>query len=220
MLNNLLSLFLKPNCPLCQRSAEELFCEYCYEKLTSCELNFDQQQKFISANFLLLSWAKYDREVKRALATLKYKQQKDIGEVLGIWLGEAWLKQKNKQKYPHLIVTPIPCHQEKLKTRGYNQAELIARGFSQVTGYPVKSNLLTRQKKTEAMYGLKIKERKENIRQAFKLGKDYASIPKSRSILIIDDIYTTGTTVEEAIHILQQGQLKTIGVATVCRVKV
>ena len=107
-----------------------------------------------------------------------------------------------------------------MQTRGYNQADLIARGFTQVTGYNLKSNLLIRQKQTEAMFGLNMKQRQENIDQAFKLGKDYGSVKKSDPVLIIDDIYTTGTTVAEAQRILTKAKLKTIGVATVCRVQV
>ena len=220
MLNRLLSLFLKPNCPLCQRSAQEVFCDYCNQKLADCQLDFSQQQRSISSNFILLSWGKYDRELKRALALLKYKRQKAIGEILGIWLGQTWLDHGYDKKYPNLIITPIPCHSERLKTRGYNQADLIARGFAEVTGYSLKSHLLSRQKNTEAMFGLDINKRKKNIKQAFKLGADYRKLNKSRSILIIDDIYTTGTTVNEANRVLQQANLNTIGVATVCRVRV
>ena len=220
MLNRLLSLFLKPNCPLCQRSADEVFCDYCQQKLTDCQLNFTQQRKTIDNNFILLSWGKYDRDLKKALASLKYNQQTAIGEELGIWLGEAWLKHFNHRQYPRVTVIPIPCHPKKLQTRGYNQADLIARGFTQVTGYNLKSNLLIRQKQTEAMFGLNMKQRQENIDQAFKLGKDYGSVKKSDPVLIIDDIYTTGTTVAEAQRILTKAKLKTIGVATVCRVQV
>ena len=217
MLNRLLSLFLKPNCPLCQRPADELFCEYCVDKLSSCKFNH-HYQKWITPDFLLFSWGKYDRDLKRAIALLKYNQQPEIGEILGEWLGRAWLELGNKKKYPQLTVIPIPAHSQRLQTRGYNQAELIARGFCDITGYQLKTNLLIREKDTEAMFGLNLAQRKENISEAFKIGQDYQKISQNQNILIIDDIYTTGTTVNEAKQVLQKANLKTVGVATVSRV--
>ena len=217
MLNRFLSLFLKPNCPLCQRPADELFCEYCLDKLSSCELNH-QYQKFITPDFFLFSWGKYDSELKRAIASLKYNQQPEIGHILGEWLGKAWLKLGNKNQYPQLIIIPIPSHPQRRKTRGYNQAELIARGFCKITGYQLKTHLLIREKDTEAMFGLNLAQRKENIHQAFKIGIDYPQISPGQNILIIDDIYTSGTTVNEAQQVLQKANLKTIGVATASRV--
>lgn len=217
MFNRILSLFLKPNCPLCQRSAEDIFCQYCLHKLWNCQLKHNQE-KLIQANFLLFSWGKYDRDLKRAIAVLKYQQKPEIGEILGRWLGQAWLSSGHQQKYPHLVVIPIPLHPEKMKIRGYNQAELIARGFCQITGYPLKNNLLSRTKNTEAMFGLNLAQRQDNIKQAFRINQGKQLIKASSPILMVDDIYTTGTTVSEIKRILAQNNLQTIGVATVSRV--
>ncbi|BAQ60966.1 ComF family protein [Geminocystis sp. NIES-3708] len=213
MLNNFLSLFLKSNCPLCQRNADNIICQYCEQKLLSCQLT--NYKQFGQSDFLLFAWGKYDSYLKRAIAALKYDKNKAIGELLGNWLGEAWLQSGNKKKYPQLMVIPIPLHEDKLKTRGFNQAELIANGFCQVTGYPLQRKLLMRIKNTEAMFGLNPQQRQKNISQAFCLGKDYTKINKYNKILIIDDIYTTGITVNEAIQVLNKVKLKTIGVATV-----
>lgn len=217
MFNRLLSLFLKPNCPLCQRSTEDVFCQYCVDKLSSCQLKHDYEN-LIQPDFFLFSWGKYDRDLKRAIAFLKYEQKPEIGEALGRWLGQAWVTSGNQQKYPQLIVIPIPSHRDKIKTRGYNQAELIARGFCQITRYPLKNNLLSREKDTEAMFGLNLSQRKDNIKQAFAIKKTHPPIKKSSHILIIDDIYTTGTTVNEVKRILEIANFTTIGVATVSKV--
>jgi ComF family protein len=163
----------------------------------------------------LFSWGKYDRDLKRAIASLKYQNQPEIGEILGRWLGESWLKSGYCQKYPHLIVIPVPLHQDRIKIRGYNQAELIARGFCQITRYSLKNNLVMRTKNTEAMFGLNLVQRQENIQKAFRVSQGYQQIKTSQQILIIDDIYTTGTTVRAIKKILDQVNLQTIGVATV-----
>ena len=219
MFNRLLSLFLKPNCPLCQRTADDVFCQYCIDKLSSCKLRHSHE-KLIQADFVLFSWGKYDRDLKRAIASLKYQHHPEIGEILGNWLGQAWLKSGNKQKYPHLIVIPVPSHRDKIKIRGYNQAELIARGFCQVTRYPLKNNLVLRKINTQAMFGLNLSQRRKNIKQAFRISDSYQQLKTSQKILIIDDIYTTGTTVDEIKRILENAQLQTIGVATVSRVNI
>jgi ComF family protein len=213
MLNNILSLFLKSNCPLCQRTVSDIICRYCEQKLLTCQLT--NYKQFGKPDFFLFSWGKYDSYLKRAIAALKYDQNKAMGELFGDWLAEAWLESGNKKKYPQLTVIPIPLHPDKLKTRGFNQAELIARSFCQVTNYQLKTNLIIRVKNTEAMFGLTPQQRRKNIDQAFNLGKDYGKVNKSQDILIIDDIYTTGMTVNEATRVLIKGKLKTIGVATI-----
>ena len=216
MLNRLLSLFLKPNCPLCQRSADDVFCQYCLAKLSYCRLKNHQQ--LIDSDFFVFAWGKYDRDLKRAIASLKYDNQENIGEIFGIWLGKTWLKLGKKKQYPQLTIVPIPLHPHKKQLRGYNQAELIARGFCHITNYSCKTNLLLRNKDTEAMFGLNPQQRKQNIRNAFKIGADMTKLSKNQQILIVDDIYTTGTTAIEARSVLNKARLKTIGIATVSRV--
>lgn len=213
MFNEFLSLFLKSNCPLCERSAKNILCSYCREKLQSCQLS--QPYFSLSSDFFLFAWGKYDSYLKRAIAQLKYDKKKEIGELMGNWLGEKWLQMGKKREYPSLIITPIPLHKEKLKMRGFNQAELIASGFCDVTGYSLKPNLLSRVKNTSAMFSLKKEEREGNMKEAFELGKDYKTVKSSAQILIIDDIYTTGATVKEAKQKLKQGKLTVIGVAVV-----
>jgi ComF family protein len=215
MLNHLLSLFLKPNCPFCQRSAEEVFCNYCSRNLFSCE--FNPSLMMIEDNFLIFPWGKYDRYLKRAIAQLKFQSQPEIGEILGEWLGQKWVQSSYHKKYSSLVVIPVPAHKERIKTRGYNQAELIAHGFCHITKYPLHKNLVIRQKNTQAMYGLNLREKKINIQQAFKIGKDYQKIKPQDQILIIDDIYTTGTTVNEIKKVLTDRHLNVIGVATVSK---
>lgn len=213
MLKEILSLFLTSSCCLCEGKTRKVICSYCENKLLSCQVS--QPYYLITSDFFLFAWGRYDSYLKRAIANLKYDNYKDIGYLMGTWLGQKWLEDGYKKKYPQLTVIPIPLHEKKLKMRGFNQAELIARGFCEKTGYSVKTELLSRVKDTKAMFGLNPEERETNIRQAFTLGKDYKKINTSQEILIVDDIYTTGATVKEAKAILKSGNLKIIGVATV-----
>ncbi|BAQ65404.1 ComF family protein [Geminocystis sp. NIES-3709] len=217
MLKNILSLFLKSNCPLCQRSTDDIICRYCEQKLRCCQLT--NYKQFSRQNYLLFSWGKYDDYLKRSIAAFKYDKNREIGELFGRWLGEAWLQSGNKKTYPKLTVIPIPLHSEKLKMRGFNQAELIAQSFCHITGYAIKTELLIRVKNTEAMFSLTPQQKKANIDKAFRIGKDYQKINKTQEILMIDDIYTTGTTVDEGIKVLVNAKLKPLGVATVSLTK-
>lgn len=207
MLKSFLSLFLQQNCPLCKRCTEQEICQDCLRQIKSQQ--FKNTAQFWSGELPLFVWGNYEGKLKQAIAALKYDQHEELGLIMGQWIGQAWLNTSLVQH--HLSVIPIPIHAQKLKERGFNQAELIAKGFSQVTGYPIQPQALIRSKETKAMYSLKPKEREENLKNAFKIGK----IGQSKlNVLLIDDIYTTGTTAKEAIKCLRSHDVPVIGIAT------
>ncbi len=213
MLNKLLSLFFKSNCSICQRSTGKIICGYCTKQLKSCELT--NYTELWNEELPIFIWGKYQGYLKRAIATFKYQSHPELGEILGEWLAKSWLDTGLNSCYQKVTVTPIPMYQQKLKERGFNQAELIARRFCQITGYPLKPNLLKRVRNTEAMFGLKPTQRLQNIKDALTIGQDYPHFNRQSSVLIIDDIYTTGTTVKEANKILKQHQINVLGVAVI-----
>lgn len=91
------------------------------------------------------------------------------------------------------IIIPVPISKEKMEQRGYNQADLIAERISSYTGIPVESSLVTRIRNTSPMKELTRTERMKNLKGAFKIG---AIDVKCRNVLIVDDIYTTGSTLD------------------------
>ncbi len=210
MFKSILSIFLQDNCPLCQRSTHQEICYDCQRQLKSCQLK--HPQKFWQGDLPLFPWGQYDGKLKQAIASLKYDKNPQIGELLGFWLGESWQKYSLIKTTKKPLVIPIPLHSTKQKIRGFNQAEIIARGFCQVTRYPLKAQGLVRIRQTQAMFGLTIEQRKNNIKQVFRLGKYLQNYPLSVPVLLIDDIYTTGTTVNEATIILQNHGIKVLGV--------
>lgn len=100
-----------------------------------------------------------------------------------------WLKAVN----PDCLI-PVPIHSSKLKKRGYNQAELISKELSRLSGIPTDTSLLLRAKKTNPLKELSLKERQNNLKKAFKIGVNDV---KLKTGVIIDDIYTTGSTIDE-----------------------
>ena len=219
MWKSFLSLWLKFPCPLCQRTAEDIVCQYCQKKLESYQLK--NSQALWTRDLPVFAWGRYEGELKRAIATLKYHNHPEIGILLGKWLGKTWRKNNLIPPSQMLTIVPIPLHQTKLRSRGFNQAASLAKGFCQATGNYLELEALIRIKASKAMFGLNPAQRKENLANAFALNKNWQKSSRSRPILLVDDIYTTGTTIREAQRILHQHNLKVLGaivVATPCKV--
>jgi ComF family protein len=208
LVKSFLNLFLKSDCPLCQRPATAEFCPYCRKQLQRCQLAtpgrlWDSEQA-------VFVWGEYGGALKRAIAAFKYENNPQLGKPLGGWLAEAWLN------YPELAidkltVVPIPLHKEKLKQRGFNQAELLAQSFCELTGLPLQRHGLERVKYTQPLFELSAQERQAEMKDALILGKDFRRrLPRDR-VLLVDDIYTSGTTVKSAIKILKQSGISVYG---------
>ena len=212
MLKQLLSVFLESHCEFCQRTTVDTLCEYCFLRLASHQLSKCDRLKLYKLKSVF-AWGRYDGQLKRAIALMKYQNQPEIGNLLGTQLGLAWIDSK-LAKLPHQItVVPIPMHPKKQKERGFNQAEIIAKSFCRITGYQKSGRVLVRTRETEAMFNLNSRtERAKNLQGALQVDR----IPKY-PVLLIDDIYTTGTTVNEAVKILQQKKIKVIGVAVAAK---
>lgn len=214
MLKSFLSLFLKSSCPLCQRSANDIICPYCDRNLQAEKLVPHYQ--YWQGDLPLFAWGKYGGKLKRAIATMKYESHPELAELMGNWLAKAWLSSAVSKKAPkQLTIVPIPLYQQKLKERGFNQAEVIAKSFCQLTGYILQKQGLERIKDTKPMFGLNAIERQENIRGALGIGKDFQTRHPNSPVLLVDDIYTRGTTVTEARKILTHKGIKVFGVITV-----
>lgn len=207
-----LNLFVQSNCPLCQRPASEEFCEYCHKQLQKCRLTGSNNSKNNLLSPPVIAWGAYGGAIKRAIATMKYNNHPEIARPLGEWLGEVWLQEYGSKG--SFMVVPIPMHPEKEKERGFNQATLIAKSFCETTGLKLKVNGLQRVKATEALFGLSPTERKETLIQAFDIGKDFRK-PPNVPVILVDDIYTTGTTVNSAVEILSKSGITVSGVAAV-----
>ncbi len=213
MFKGLLSLFLKSNCPLCQRPAESTVCHDCERKLQASRLSNPLQ--FWQQDLPLFVWGHYEGQLKRAIAVFKYENHPELGEFFGYSLGENWLKCNLLKKFPQLTVIPVPLHAQKQKERGFNQAELIAKAFCHITRYPLQNQGLMRIRNTDALFNLNPQERQANVQQAFRLGRGLAQQPMKQPILLVDDIYTTGTTARECVKVLNAHQFPVLGVVAI-----
>lgn len=97
----------------------------------------------------------------------------------------------------------MPLHKSKLKERGFNQAYLLARGISKSVGIPVVENYLLRSHKTKAQKRLNDRERANNLQGAFTVNPAYSFASYSK-VMLVDDIYTTGSTIDACAEVLLQ----------------
>ncbi len=221
----LLTLFLRSACPLCQRSTASAFCPACQRQLKHCQLA--SHQELLPNGLDLYAWGKYGGALRRAIAALKYENKPQIARPLGQWLGQGWLAQADQ--HPHRspdnrdqllnrspIVVPIPLHPAKQRKRGYNQAELLAEGFCQVTGLKLSPQGLRRVRETEAQFALSADDRAHNLAGAFSANSALQQ-RSSTSVLILDDIYTTGATIKAAVQAFQAQGIAVQGLVVLAR---
>jgi ComF family protein len=205
-----LNLFLKSNCPLCDRTAQQVFCKYCERQIQDCQLV--RPDRFWQGDLPLFAWGKYEGSVKQSIGKLKYDGHRSIGNLYGEWLADSWQKSTPLGVPTKLIVIPIPLHPEKLANRCFNQAELIARSFCQITGAKLDLSL-QRTRSTVAQFGLSKSARQENVAGAFSLVN--SSLKPGAMVLLIDDIYTTGATVRSAALVIRSIEVNVCGVAVI-----
>ena len=205
LFKQLLSLFLELPCSLCDRNTPDIICPYCQKKLQSHQL--DHPDRWWRGNLPVFAWGKYDGQLKQAIANLKYHNQPEIGIILGSYLGKVWLNSSVVKHQAKITVVPIPLYREKFKVRGFNQAEVIAKGFCQETGYLLNRKGLIRRRDTKAMFGLNPSERSKNLQDAFTVGQNIPRFP----VLLLDDIYTAGTTVKEAAKVFRKKNVNVLG---------
>lgn len=109
------------------------------------------------------------------------------------------------------IIIPIPLHRKRMEKRGYNQAELIAEALGKTLCIPVDSRLMKRKVNTRPQKELDYRERKQNMKNAFLLKGEN----RYRRILLVDDIYTTGSTIEAAAELLKRNGAENVFFLTI-----
>jgi ComF family protein len=113
------------------------------------------------------------------------------------------------------LIIPVPLHPKRLRWRGFNQSLLLARQVSRMYEVPVDPFLLYRSRETPPQTQLTEEERRKNVRGAFAM--DAAKPLKGKSVLLVDDVYTSGATVNECSRVLVRGGAKTVHVLTLAR---
>lgn len=198
-----------------------LLCRVCGEKLFSaytqtedgplCGLCRRVKPEFRRA----VAYGSYDGELRELIHLFKYNGIKPAGAVLAKRLALS-IKELSLPK--RLVLIPVPLWTGKRKSRGFNQAEAIAKAFlnnQQPDGIQLDTATLVRSRQTASQTGLTRRQRRANVRGAFAVTRPERI--RGRSVLLIDDVMTTGTTVNECARVLRRAGAKEIFVATVAR---
>lgn len=162
-----------------------------------------------------VAYGSYDGGLRELIHLLKYQQVRPAAAVLGRMLQEA---MASLQDLPgNLVVVPVPLHRKKLRQRGFNQVELIARAALKLGGErrTLWPKAIERRRETKSQTGLSNHQRRENMRGAFVVSSPQAV--SGREVLLVDDVFTTGTTVSECARVLRRAGAYKVLVATVAR---
>ena len=218
MLKDLFGLVFPQKCPGCGNVLVRQEKEICLTCLT--ELPQGNFHRFPTDNPLYFRFAGkvpieaavaryyFDKQgrMKRIVQALKYKDRPRIGTYLGADWG-GLLKAGGAVDLPDLFV-PVPLHQKRMRERGYNQAEKIAVGLGKALEIPVNSKCLVRSQKTQTQTRKGKEERWQNVKDVFALKE-----PLKGHIGLVDDVVTTGATMEACIREMMAGSTEDLRVS-------
>lgn len=177
----------EPRCKKCGKPIRQKEAEFCYD----CEredLCYEQGRSL---------WL-HKMPVSSSIYAFKYKNRRVYGEVYGREMAKTF--RKIIRLWEIDVIVPVPLHRKKQKKRGYNQAEILAKEIGFRVGIPVDTTLVKRKKNTVPQKEFTRKERKKNLKNAFEVtGK-----VEGKRVLIIDDIYTTGSTIDSISILLKK----------------
>ena len=169
-------------------------CNYCYNKT----FYFDK----------VISCIAYDDISKKLILDYKYNQKTYLSRYIVDIMKEKYLLENIKADY----ILYVPLHKKRLKKRGFNQSERIARKLSKLIDIPVL-DCITRVKNTKKLYNMNKEYRQIELKNGFKV-KDNINLIKNKNIILIDDIFTTGSTVNEISKVLKLSSVNNIYVFT------
>jgi ComF family protein len=182
---------------------------------TRCGLCRRLEPPFVKA----VAYGSYEGGLRQLIHLLKYEQVRPAAAVLGRMLAEAMSGLESCWTQLPVVVVPVPLHARKLRQRGFNQSELIARDAIKPGGrngrLVLGNSVLQRRRETQSQTGLTRHQRRENIRGSFAVVR--AEEIAGREILLVDDVFTTGTTVSECARVLRRAGASKVFVATVAR---
>ena len=204
----LLDLLFPKRCLGCQREGSHC-CEDCFSLLSlSRAPSVIPARSSLSALFCATSFQ--DKFVQRLIHSFKYPPfLRDLAKPLAFSI-IAHISLLNKPIYPPDVICPIPLHRRRLKWRGYNHAEELAKQLGKAFSLPVVSNALIKRKHTAPQVSLGREERLRSMKGVFEVRNPQAIA--SKNILLVDDVYTTGATMEECARVLKKaGAARVLG---------
>ena len=222
-------------CKICkallEAPAEKVLCQACLDKIVPCRAPFCPacgrffdgagEPHYCSACLneappfsAHRSAARYRGPLKDALLLFKYRRYRVLGANLAGFAAEALKKEDGLWSGVDLIV-PVPLHRRRRWDRGFNQAEVLAREIGRIRRIPVEARALIKVRSVPPQTSLERDERRSNVRDAYRL--DGAEGLRDKVVLLVDDVYTTGSTLRECAGVLRNGGVKEVRAVTVAQ---
>ncbi len=202
-------------CSICGERVLTSYAESDSDGLIRCPVCRRVDRPFTRA----VAYGSYDGGLRELIHLLKYNGVRPAVNVLGRMLAECLTKLESEFEDEEILILPVPLYKGKRRQRGFNQAEMIAR--EAMKAYPDKlrfalaTDILHRVRNTQSQIGLTSNQRRENMRGAFAVAG--AAQVTGRSIVVVDDVYTTGTTLTECARVLRKAGASRVWAATVAR---
>jgi len=229
--STLFQFFLPPQCPCCERLLEEDqqgFCSNCLSEIrwieppfcSICGIPFISKEgeshpcgacvthrKYFT---MARAWGAFEGSLQEAIHRWKYEGKTRLTPFFAEWM----VKGLNRYWEPDSLdlLIPVPLYTQRLRERGFNQALLLVKELSRRTGIPYRKTILQKKKPTIPQVNLSGAEREKGLRGAFHIIRNEELLGKS--VLLVDDVYTTGATVNECSKVLLRGGAERVDVLT------
>ena len=222
-IKQILSLIFPKLCMLCNSDTPSEDQEFCVECLLNMPYtnHFKVKENLAAQKFWgrieyehvgsLLNFYTYS-DIRWMMHRLKYEGRKDIGYVLGLMAGKRMLKSNYFKDID--IIVPVPLHPRKRSKRGYNQASYFGRGISEIIDVPMREDVIKKEVYTKSQTKMSRMARIKNVFHSFTL-IDKNGI-QGRHILIVDDVLTTGATIEACAYKLREANNIKLSIMTAC----
>jgi competence protein ComFC len=222
MIKNLIELIFPNICAGCNKvipSTQYSICFSCLNSLSPDPFynNYDSKVEQIFWGRIPFKKAiayynlQKESNLRNMLHALKYKQNKEVGIMLGKIIAHTLLKENIYTNIDYFV--PIPIHNKKLKLRGYNQAFVLAQAIAEVYNKSAIDNILLKEKFTQSQTTKTREERVKNVQDTFSVNN--MELFENKNICIVDDVLTTGATVEAAANVLMEVKNISLNLVTV-----
>ena len=232
LLEKTLEYIFLPSCGVCGKLGEAYLCKKCEKELENYLISIESKERHTNTEKMqergkkLIRIESKEKEVIPRMHIFKYENvirkliiQYKFNNKSYLYKTFCEFIVKNKKAFDFIksydIIIPVPMHRKKKARRGYNQTELIVKELAKKVGIQVVLDVLVKTKNNKVQSSLNKEERKNNVKNVYKLANQEKI--KNKKVLIFDDIYTTGATIEACIEEVLKAEVKQIGVLTLAK---
>ena len=214
IINRILDVIYPPVCGICGKLNTNSLCNKCKNKLQN-QISYKIEDYSNSVSYFdeHIYLFKYTGEIRKLILDYKFNEKSYLYETFVNFL-------KNNEKisakfYKYDIIVPVPISKKRFKERGYNQSSILARKIAKIFDLEYNENILQKIKNNKEQSSLDKEKRNINVKDVYKIKKTKDIVDKN--ILIVDDIFTTGNTVNECSRVLKELHTGKIGVFTIAK---